>query len=47
MTLVPVRVARSGSEAAPMELHGPGGWRLIVPAAVDARWLAVLMQSLA
>jgi hypothetical protein len=47
MTLVPVQVERSGSDAAPMELHGPGGWRLIVPVAVDARWLAALMQSLA
>jgi hypothetical protein len=47
MTLVPVRVESSGSDATPMEMHGPGGWRLIVPAAVDARWLAALMRSLA
>ena len=47
MTFVPVQVERSGSKATPMELHGLGGWRLIVPAAVDARWLATLLQSLA
>jgi hypothetical protein len=47
LTLVPVQVERVGSDAPSMELHGPGGWRLIMSAAVGARWLAALLQSLA
>lgn len=45
LTLVPLRVSDQ-SPSANMRLHGPSGWQLELPSAVEAAWLATLLRQL-